>query len=136
MVDAVDPVAWPSGLRFFAEHGSWQEGVEANIIDFPVEVGPPKRRRRSYIPSTQLRFHRIISGAELEMFLDFYEGELRSGVYNFTAIDPRTGQLTEYQFMQVPQWSDVSTNSADTYWRLQFALRRVNLPPAPNGYAP
>jgi hypothetical protein len=51
---------------------------------------------------------------------------LKSGVYNFTALDPRTGESTEYQFIQVPSWRDVSPG----YWRLQFALRRVNITPA------
>lgn len=128
MVDTVDPIAWPSGLTFFAEHGSWQEAVEPNVIDFPVEVGPAKRRRRTFLPSTRLQFHRIISSAELDEFLTFYEDQLQSGVYNFTAIDPRTQELTEYQFLQVPSWRDVTSNGQTSYWRLQFALRRVNLP--------
>lgn len=128
--DVVDPFPWPSGLPFFAEHGSWQEGTEPNVSDFQVEVGPAKRRRRTYLPSTRLQFTRIISGTELAMFLDFFEGTLRSGVYNFTAIDPRTGVLTEYQFMQAPSWRDVTTNDQDTYWKLQFTLRRVNLTPS------
>ena len=132
MVDTVDPFPWPlAQLPFFAEHGSWQESPEPNVADFPVEVGPPKRRRRTYIPSTQLRFSRIITGTQLSSFLEFFDGDLASGVYNFTAIDPRTGISTEYQFLQVPTWRDVATNDDDTLWRLEFALRRVNLPPAP-----
>ena len=127
MVDSVDAVPWPQDeLPFFAEHGSWQESVEPNVVDFAVEVGPPKRRRRSYIPSTRLQFHRIISSAQLTAFLNFFEGDLRSGVYNFSAIDPRTATETEYQFMQVPSWRDTSPG----YWRLQFSLRRVNLSPS------
>lgn len=126
MTDDVDPIAWPSGLTFFAEHGSWTESVESNVADFPVEVGPSKRRRRTWLPSTRLQFHRIISTDDLAAFLAFYEGDLRSGVYNFTAIDPRTQESTEYQFEQVPSWRDVSPG----YWRLQFSLRKVNLPPA------
>lgn len=134
---AQDPIPWPSGLRFFAEHGSWREAPTSATVDFEVEVGAAKRRRRSYIPSTQLRFYRIITGDQLAQFLDFFEGDLRSGVYNFTAYDPRTGELTEYQFMQVPQWSDIaSTTEGTTYWRLEFTLRRINLPPAPTSLAP
>ncbi len=129
MVDVVTPFPWPYQLTFFAEHGSWQEGPEVNITEYPVEVGPPKRRRRSYIPSTQLRFNRIISKEDLDIFLDFFNNDLQSGVYNFTAVDPRTGESTEYQFMQAPTWRDVTTNSETTYWRLDFTLRRVNLPP-------
>ena len=120
-----DPVAWPLVyLPFFAEHGTWNEGLESNVIDFPVEVGPAKRRRRTYLPSTRVQFQRIISSDHLTIFLDFYENDLQSGVLNFTAIDPRTGDSTEYQFLQVPTWRDVSPG----YWRLQFSLRKVNLP--------
>lgn len=127
MVTTPDPIPWPiDSLSFFAEHGSWQESVEPNVSDFAVEVGPSKRRRRTYIPSTRLEFYRIISTADLDTFLDFYEGDLVSGVLNFTATDPRTGEETEYQFLQVPSWRDVSPG----YWRLQFALRRVNITPA------
>ena len=137
MVDAVAPVPWPlASLPFFAEHTSWQEATDANIIDFQVEVGVAKRRRRSYIPSTQVRFSRLITSEQLAAFLEFFEGDLRSGVYNFTAIDPRTRVTTEYQFAQVPTWSDVTTNDETSWWRLQFALRRVNLPPAPTSLAP
>jgi hypothetical protein len=123
----VDPIPWPiTLLTFFAEHGTWQESVEPNVVDFAVEVGPSKRRRRTYLPSTRVEFQRIISSDDLNAFLDFYEGDLQSGVLNFSAVDPRTGNATEYQFMQVPSWRDVSPG----YWRLQFSLRRVNLPPS------
>lgn len=136
MTDTVDPIPWPiAQLPFFAEHGSWQEGLESAVADFPVEVGPSKRRRRTYLPSTRVQFRRIVSGSELSAFIDFFEGTLRSGIYNFTAVDPRTGQSTEYQFLQVPTWDDVTTTKMPsgpntTYWRLQFTLRRVNLAPA------
>lgn len=127
MTNDVSPIAWPTAnLRFFAEHGSWSESVEPNVLDFPVEVGPAKRRRRSYIPSTVVQFQRIISTQELADFLTFFEGSLKSGVFNFTATDPRTAETTEYQFVQVPTWRDVSPG----YWRLQFSLRRVNITPA------
>ena len=127
MTDPVDPFPWPiAQLPFFAEHGSWNEAVDTNIVDFSVEVGAAKRRRRSYIPSTQLQFQRIISTTQLVDFLEFFEGDLQSGVFNFTAVDPRTQETTEYQFMQVPSWRDVSPG----FWRLQFTLRKINLPPA------
>ena len=126
-LDGVDPIPWPTDLlTFFAEHGSWTEALEPNIVDFPVEVGQAKRRRRSYLPSARKQFQRIISTADLQTFIDFYEGDLNSGVFNFTAVDPRTGDTTEYQFLQSPAWRDVSPG----YWRLQFALRAVNLPVA------
>lgn len=122
-----DPIPWPiSDLSFFAEHGSWQEGLEPNVADFPVEVGPSKRRRRTFLPSTRVQFNRIISTDDLAVFITFYEEDLQSGVFNFTADDPRTGDNTEYQFMQPPTWRDVSPG----YWRLEFSLRKVNLPHA------
>ena len=121
-----DPVPWPvADLPFFAEHGTWSEGLEPNVVNFPVEVGPAKRRRRTYLPSTKVQFQRIISSAQLEAFLDFYEDDLESGVLTFTAIDPRTEVSTEYEFMEAPTWRDVTTG----YWRLQFSLRKINLPP-------
>ena len=127
MTDSVDPLPWPiAQLSFFAEHGTWNESIEPNVVDFNVEVGPSKRRRRSYLPSTMVQFQRIITTAELAVLLDFFESDLRSGVINFTAIDPRTEELTEYQFVQVPSWRDV----APGLWRVQFSLRRVNLTPA------
>ena len=127
MTDNVNPIPWPTDdLPFFAEHGTWTESVEPNVIDFAVEVGAPKRRRRSYLPSTRVQFQRIISTDELAAFLDFFEGDLRSGVYNFSAIDPRTQIETEYSFAQLPTWRDVGPG----YWRLQMSLRRVNLSPS------
>jgi hypothetical protein len=131
MTDIVDPIPWPiADLPFFAEHGSWQESPETNVVDFPVEVGAPKRRRRSYIPSSQLRFSRTISGTQLQIFEDFFNADLKGGVYNFTAVDPRLGVTTEYTFMQTPSWRDLTSDGVETYWKLEFMLRRVNLPPA------
>ena len=126
MVDVVDPIPFPAEISWFAEHGSWQEAPAPNVVNFPVEVGPAKKRRRTYLPSTSLQFHRIISTEDLAIFLDFFNDDLKTGVYNFSAIDPRTEELTEYEFIQVPEWRDVSPG----YWRLQFSLRRVNLSPA------
>jgi len=124
---SLDPVAWPiAELPFFAEHGTWTEGLENNVAEFPVEVGPPKTRRRTYLPSIKVQFQRIISTAHLDIFLDFYESDLLSGVRTFLATDPRTEESTEYQFVQPPSWRDVSPG----YWKLQFSLRKINLPPA------
>ena len=121
-----EPVPWPiADLTFFAEHGTWNESVEVNIVDFPVDVGPAKRRRRSYLPSTVVQFQRIITTEDLATFLEFFNGDLQSGVLNFTATDPRTEEETEYQFAQVPSWRDVGPG----LWRVQFSLRKVNLPP-------
>lgn len=121
------PIPWPTDiLSFFAEHGTWQESVEPNRLEFPVEVGPAKVRRRTYLPSLRVQFQRIISTDALAAFIDFYEGNLQSGVLNFSAPDPRTGDTTEYQFMTEPSWRDVSPGQ----WRLQFSLRKVNIPPA------
>jgi len=61
----------------------------------------------------------------LATFLEFFEGDLESGTLTFTAIDPRTEESTEYEFVEAPTWRDV----APGYWRLQFALRKINLPP-------
>jgi hypothetical protein len=130
-ITSEDAVPWPvDELPFLAEHGSWTETLEPNMLNFEVEVGPAKRRRRTYLPSIRLQFQRIINSEELAIFLDFYENELQSGIRNFTAIDPRTKTTTEYQFMQDPTWRDVTSDGATTYWRLQFSLRKVNLPPA------
>lgn len=130
-MSSVDPIAWPiAQLPFFAEHGSWVEAPEPNVIDFEVDVGPPKRRRRSYIPARRVQFSQVVTSEQLATFLSFYEGNLKSGVLNFTAIDPRTGENTEYQFLGQPSWRDITSNGETSYWRLQFALRKVNVPPA------
>ncbi len=125
MPDTVDPIAWPDELRWFAEHGTWQEAIEPNVVSFAPEVGPSKKRPRTYLPSTRLQFGRIISTDDLAIFIDFFNNDLKRGVYNFYATDPRTEEVTEYEFLQVPVWRDVSPG----YWRLQFSLRRVNTPP-------
>lgn len=115
-----DPVAWPSDLDWFAEHGSWTETAEPNVTRFDVGVGPPKTRRKHYGPAIRLEFSRIMYSAELEQFLDFYQDDLNSGELNFTALDPRTEVLTEYQFMAEPSWQDIGPG----LWKLRFSLRK------------
>lgn len=116
-----DPVAWPSGLLWFAEHSSWTEMIMPATRQTSELIGPNRVRRRNTLTGFRLQFSRVIYTAELEQFLDFYHDDLYDGAVNFIALDPRTEEYVEYQFMAEPTWQDVAPGA----WRIRFQLYKV-----------
>lgn len=112
---------WPTAdCRFYAERGTWNEEKEGNLAEFKPEVGPPKRRRRTFLPSFLVSFEMLVSTSELEALEDFYTDDLVDGIESFTGTDPRLGTTETYTFISC-KWRDVGPD----LWRVMLQLRRL-----------
>lgn len=121
---AIPSVPWPTltAGAFEAEQGTWSESPEPNETVFSPEVGPPKRRRRTYLPTKSLQFDIVMTSAQLSEFMDFYDVDLVDGIGAFSAVDPRLQLSRAYTFRSPPTIRD---NGHDL-WKLTFQLRRLD----------
>lgn len=114
--------AWPTGdCPFYAERGSWRGSVDDAIAEFRPEVGPPKTRRRTWLPSRSVSFTMMLTTAELAALEEFYEEDLKNGALTFSATDPQLASTQEYKFVSPPTHSDVGYDR----WRIDMKLRRL-----------
>lgn len=114
-------VPWPTGsVAFEAEQGSWREKQEDNMLRTENEVGPAKRRRRTFLPNYELQFDMLLSSTELQAVLDFYDDDLIDGIIPFSATDPRLQTTCDYDFVEPPSWSDAGHDK----WLVSLSLRR------------
>lgn len=113
---------WPTAsVAFEAQQGSWRGQREDNVLRTENEVGPPKRRRRTYLPNHLVQFTMLVTTAELEAILDFYDVDLVDGIGSFTAVDPQLGTTQEYQFVEPPSERDAGHD----LWEVEVSLRRL-----------
>lgn len=84
--------AWPGTIPTAAlvTDSGYNEGGEDNVAQQKPQVGPPLRRRRSSVPSRLVSFSTIMTYAQWDLLVTFYEQTLFDGVDFFTRPHPRT----------------------------------------------
>lgn len=112
---------WPiDDIPFKPIVGTWNESLEDNVLKTSNEVGPPKRRRRSYLPSARVSFDLVLTTTQMEALDAFYD-ELIDGIGSFSATDARLSVTRNFQFVQPPSVSAVGIGA----WRVSIQLRRL-----------
>lgn len=104
----VNPV-WPVSLPQGAYVDNWSEAPEDANVEFPVEVGPPKRRRRISSPGRLVEHNIVLTVAQRATLLDFYEDDCGKGSINFDWVHPIDGgAAVAWAFVEPPQFQLVS----------------------------
>lgn len=112
---------WPSQVPAKELHAGYAEAPESNIAEFPVEVGPPKSRRRSSVTTALISFEQILSAGEYDALMDFWRDQLKDGVLPFVRVHPRTRALATFRFAAPPGMRAL----ADDVYRVTLQLRQL-----------
>lgn len=88
---------WPPGLPQCALRGK-QRSPLPNVISFGTEVGPGKVRRRSTARVMRMSFNFVITRAQVSVFEDWFQGELKDGSLTYHWPDPVTAADAEWLF--------------------------------------
>ncbi len=78
---------------------------EPNVLEFEVDAGPAKRRRRSSKGRTYLRTDIELRGDQLAVFETFYDTTLVSGTLAFDWTHPATDAAASFRFQRKPAWT-------------------------------
>lgn len=114
------PETWPGTVPEEELAGTFTEEIEDNRATFGPEVGPPKLRRRSSVPTAVLSWEQHLTAAQFAALRTFYETTLQDGVLTFTRTHPRTGASGTFRFTGPPQSRNVA--GIDLY-RVTFSVR-------------
>ncbi len=108
---------WPASLPQQFERQSVQEEMENNVIETPMDYGPPKRRRRTTTNVSHLSGTMIMSETQIAAFKTFYYTTLQE-TGNFDFPDPHGGSDLDVVFAQVP----TTTYFVPGKWRVRLKL--------------
>ena len=78
-------VSWPSSLPYKALAGTHSFQREPNIVAFKPDAGEPMRRRRYQGKATTDSFDMILTSAQKDALMTFYDDTLSQGAMSFIA---------------------------------------------------
>lgn len=103
---------WPSKFKVLRDN--FKEELRDRGISSSMDVGPAKKRRRTYLISTVLSFTAIVDKDDYEEFKDFYYDN-DVGIIYFTR--PDTGEVVNCRFNSIP-----SPTFNETFWTVSVSL--------------
>lgn len=97
------PASWPGSLQQTINVDNFGVTFGDTLIRSDVDVGQAKVRSR-YTKGVDVYTAQIDLDYSLyQTFKDFYKTTLNNGALTFEFIDPMTGNLEEWRFMEVPK---------------------------------
>lgn len=106
---------WPGTLPTDFDIIGYRESEPDNSITQKMEVGPPKKRRRSTAAPRPIKGQKIYTSAQVDILSTFYQDTLFSGALTFDGLPhPRTGATVDWQFVNPPTYTPFG-NSGDKY---------------------
>jgi hypothetical protein len=111
-------IAWPAGLPAFVLEDDYAEAWADNVIRTPMDVGPPKVRRRSTAAPRRTGCSQLLTTAQVATLKTYYDTTTAYGSLSFEFTDPRTGSTLEARFLSPP----AIRPAAPGYWRAAYSL--------------
>lgn len=111
---------WPVGLPQRPTRDGWSRENVDNVARYPVEVGSPKRRRRSTVSDYIVRANFEMTLEQLATFWTFYKDTLADGTLPFRMLDPVTETMMDFEFEEPPRESYIAV----TIWQVSLTLRQ------------
>jgi hypothetical protein len=113
--------AWPGTLPDKVLKNGYDEVFADNVIRTPMEVGPPKVRRRSTAAPKFFRVSQLLSSTQVGYLDTFYNTTLSSGSIQFDWKHPRTGSaVTTMRFKTPPRVQYVSGDKFRAEYELEI----------------
>lgn len=94
---------WPAQLQDYLNEDSFRYAFGNTVIKTEMEVGPPKRRRRSTEAIDSISCTIDMEYDDISILKNFYDTTLNGGVDSFEFTDPFTLTTKEYKFDGPPQ---------------------------------
>lgn len=96
------PIEWPSDLPDAVLEDGYAESMADNMIRSPMDVGPPKVRRRGTSAPRAIALRQLLTTAQVANLETFYYSTTSGGSLAFTWEHPRTGSSSSMRFTGPP----------------------------------
>lgn len=106
-------VPWPADLPQQPLNEPYARTLRDNVIREPMEVGPPKKRRRATVPVYEVDEVFLLTDAQRDVFWSLYNGVLGQGTVGVTRLTPEN-RLRDYFILQAAEARQ------ELHWRLQL----------------
>jgi hypothetical protein len=94
---------WPAGLPQFVDEEGYGEDFEQAAIESPMDIGPPKIRRRQIGGFRRFSVSITVSDdAAVTTFDTFWSTTLKQGTLPFDWVHPRTQAALTFRFRNPP----------------------------------
>ena len=111
-------VTWPAALPDDVLAG-YSEGTGGAVLRSSMDAGPAKVRRRFTAVARPIDVTIELTRAEVQVFLDWFDGTLAAGALDFDWVHPRTRTAAEFRFRE----TDVQFRHAvGELWRADLKL--------------
>lgn len=102
-------VYWPSSLENLINADSFQVKMGDTVLRSEMDVGLAKTRRRFTSPIDTYSCSINIYQSDYGTFYDFYNVTLNGGITPFEFVDPLTGNLSTFRFLNSPSISPLGS---------------------------
>lgn len=103
--------SWPGTLPTGPEWSSYQETSPNVALRTPMDVGPPKVRRRSTAGIRPFTMTFLLTQAQVATLDTFYQTTLTGGTASFDSLThPRTAAAATFRFVTPPQYQALGPN--------------------------
>lgn len=110
---------WPATLPALVTQTGFNESAPDQLLETPMEAGPGKTRRRTTGNARPIKCSIRCSGAQVEIFEDFYLSDLAGGTLEFTWVSPRTQAAKSLRFKKpVPTYVPLGGDN----WQIDMNL--------------
>lgn len=91
------------------------------VIRSPMEVGPPKFRKRATTAFRAMTYVFNMTTAQTQTLDTFFETTCNGGATSFDWTNPRTGSTDEFYFVAPPEYEALGAD----YFKVSLALIKV-----------
>ena len=113
-------IPWPPDLPQCFLRSSYAIAPKDNVLREPMEVGPPKQRRRSTVQVVEVRASMWMTGSQRRNFMVFYRKVLQEGTVAFALDDP-DGYTQQYTMNAPPTLAPDGLG-----WRVDMSLQYID----------
>ena len=98
---------WPTDLPQEPIEDAFEETLPDNVLKTQMDVGPPKRRRRTLANVTPITCGLKLTATQVEALKTFYVTTSVSGTQSVQWVHPRTGVSVDMMFGSPPKFSSL-----------------------------
>src|SRR5262249_45997313 len=109
--------SWPGTVPQSANVESLSEEDQESYVEFPVEVGIPKRRARTTMVVATLVYDKLLTWTQWDLLQTFYRSDCKKGTLSFTRNHPRTAASLLCIWTKPPK----ATSVDGTYCRVSIS---------------
>lgn len=113
--------AWPASVPQGGSLNNYNEEDQDSTLEFPVEVGLPRRRARTTLVTPLITYDSVMTWTQWDALLVFYRTDCKRGTLEFTRDHPRTAAAITCTFASKPKAAVID----NSYCRVAIALTLI-----------